>query len=307
MASVSIMAAIGHGFSLKYIQGTLLHILATLSVFQYLTSDITSLGGISLRPDQVVDSLSSTCTMPLWLKSLFSEEFYNACGFHENEKKNERNLFCIDCCAGICSHCSKDKLHRSHHLIQIRKYMYQGVIKVEDAGKLMNCSSIQPYISNSAKVVFLHPRQQFPQTKVCKITGNRCGSCNRALQEKYQFCSIFCKITNEMSSGEMMSENLHESEVSSSPEPGSEDGLMTPESVLEPFASLRTSSSSSASCGPVDCLAFLSTATTEIVKKKRTPKPTILAAATASNTGTSLSRQLLANRRKVFPCRSPLY
>ncbi|KAI3504316.1 hypothetical protein L1887_32891 [Cichorium endivia] len=241
---------------------------------------------------------SSLTKLPAWLESLLSETYFNPCMIHEDAKKNEKNIFCLDCCEAICHHCL-DR-HTSHRLLQIRRYVYHDVIRVGDAEKLMDCSYVQAYITNSAKVVFLNPR---PQTRACRGTSNNCVSCDRGLQEPYLFCSISCKINQILRSEGMMSEYLHDCEVLTLPEPGSDDGLMTPESVLEPFVSLRTSSGSSASYGGVDHLTIACTATTEIVRKKRTSKSGIPAAARKPVTPPPM--EVTANRRKGMPCRSP--
>ncbi|KAI3764740.1 hypothetical protein L2E82_14753 [Cichorium intybus] len=247
---------------------------------------------------------SCSTNLPLWLESLLSEKFYNACIIHQDAKKNEKNIFCLDCCEGICPHCLTP--HGSHRLLQIRRYVYHDVIRVGDAEKLMDCSYVQSYTTNSAKVVFLNPR---PQTRACRNSSNSCISCDRALQEPYLFCSIFCKISHILRSEGMMSEYLHDCEVLTLPEPGFDDGLMTPDTVLEPFVSLRTSSGSSASCGAAgggfDCRVIASTATTDIVRKKRSSKSAIRAAM-CLQVNSQLS-EFSGNRRKGVPRRSPFH
>ena len=85
-----------------------------------------------------------------------------------------------------------------------------------------------------------------------------------------------------------------------------EDGLMTPDSVLE--VPIRTSSSSSASYGFIDCRTLACTATTEIVRKKRTSKPRPKTReVTACVPVISPPPELAGNRRKSVPCRSPFY
>ncbi|XP_024995923.1 uncharacterized protein LOC112529080 [Cynara cardunculus var. scolymus] len=237
-------------------------------------------------------------TPPYWLQSLLSEKFFNACMIHEDAKKNEKNIFCLDCCEAICHHCLD--LHTSHRLLQIRRYVYHDVIRVGDAEKLMDCSYVQAYTTNSAKVVFLNPR---PQTRACRSSSNNCVSCDRGLQDSYFFCSISCKISQILRSEGMLSEYLHDCEVLTLPEMGSDDGLMTPESVLEPFVSLRTSSGSSASCAGVDRLTIACTATTEIVRKKRTSKSAIPPASRKPVNPSAVETP--ANRRKGMPRRSP--
>ncbi|KAF5775535.1 hypothetical protein HanXRQr2_Chr13g0613141 [Helianthus annuus] len=95
----------------------------------------------------------------------------------------------------------------------------------------------------------------------------------------------------------MMSEYLHECEILTLPEPGSDDWFISPDPVLEPVLSSRASSGSTASCVDVDRLTIACTATTEIVRKKRTSKFEI----PANN-----PVETAVNRRKGLPRRSPL-
>ncbi|KAK9068254.1 hypothetical protein SSX86_012365 [Deinandra increscens subsp. villosa] len=235
---------------------------------------------------------SSSTRLPAWLESLLSETFFNSCMIHEDSKKNEKNIFCLDCCEAICHHCL-DR-HNSHRLLQIRRYVYHDVIRVGDVEKLMDCSYVQAYTTNSAKVVFLKPR---PQTKACRNSSNNCISCERGLQDPYLFCSISCKINQIMRNDGMMSEYLYECEVLTLPEPGSDDWFTSPDPVFE---LLKTSSGSTASCIDVDRQTIACTATTEIVRKKRTSKFEISAAARDSP-----ALETAVNRRKGMPKRSP--
>lgn len=106
-----------------------------------------------------------------------------------------------------------------------------------------------------------------------------------------------------------LSNYLYECKFLSLPEPGSDDGLLTPDSVLEPTGSARTSSGSGGS-GGVGCRTTLvCTATTEFVRKKRS--------STASSAYRTICRPAcspvseisagLMNRRKGNPQRAPLY
>ncbi|KAL2472468.1 PLATZ transcription factor family protein [Abeliophyllum distichum] len=127
--------------------------------------------------------------IPQWLQVMLSEKFFNSCLVHESDKKNEENTFCLNCCISLCLHCLPS--HRSHHLLQIRRYVYQDVLLLKDAEKLMDCSFIQSYTTNSAKVVFLKQR---PTTRQLKGSGNFCVICDRNLKDPYLFCSISCKV-----------------------------------------------------------------------------------------------------------------
>ncbi|KAJ9556457.1 hypothetical protein OSB04_011071 [Centaurea solstitialis] len=226
--------------------------------------------------------------LPAWLESLLSLKFFSACMIHEDAKKNEKNIFV--------------SIVVKLFVIIIRRYVYHDVIRVGDAEKLMDCSYVQAYTTNSAKVVFLNPR---PQTRACKNSSNNCVSCDRGLQDSYYFCSISCKINQILTSEGLLSEYLHDCEILTLPEIGSDDALMTPDSVLEPFVSLRTSSESSAGgLAGVDRLTIACTATTEIVRKKRTsksaiPPPPPPKPENPPSVGTP------ASRRKGLPRRSP--
>ena len=87
------------------------------------------------------------------------------------------------------------------------------------------------------------------------------------------------------------------------PETGFDECLMTPDSVLEPAGSVRTSSGSGG-CGGVDCKTTLAcTATTEVVRKKRSacrPVGPVCHPVHEISAG-------LMNRRKGTPHRAPLH
>ncbi|PKI56385.1 hypothetical protein CRG98_023227 [Punica granatum] len=127
--------------------------------------------------------------VPAWLDALYTQKFFAACSYHENAKKNEKNVCCLDCCISICPHCIIN--HRFHRLLQIRRYVYHDVVRLEDLQKLIDCSNVQAYTINSAKVVFIKKR---PQNRQFKGSGNYCTSCDRSLQEPFIHCSLGCKV-----------------------------------------------------------------------------------------------------------------
>ncbi|PKA46488.1 hypothetical protein AXF42_Ash012621 [Apostasia shenzhenica] len=134
--------------------------------------------------------MGSSGEMPIWLENLLSEKFFVPCSQHEGVKKNEKNILCLDCCFGFCPHCIHP--HRSHRLLQIRRYVYHDVVRVEDLEKLIDMCLIQSYTTNSAKVAFLNPRTQ---SRPFRGSGNGCRSCDRPLQEGFLYCSVSCKVT----------------------------------------------------------------------------------------------------------------
>ncbi|KAJ8749021.1 hypothetical protein K2173_013464 [Erythroxylum novogranatense] len=245
--------------------------------------------------------LVSSNPLPSWLQVLLTEKFFNACIIHEEAKKNEKNIYCLDCCISICPHCLGSP-HNSHRLLQIRRYVYHDVIRLDDAQKLFDCSFVQSYTTNNAKVVFLKPR---PQTRQFRGSGNACNTCERSLQDPFLFCSLSCKIDHIMRSKGpcRLSGFLFDCKFLPLAEPGSDDDFPTPDSILEPAGSTRTSSSSDMSEG-VGCRILACTATTEIVRKKRSSLTTcrqILPRNISDMSGG------LMNRRKKTPNRAPLY
>ncbi|KAI3449102.1 hypothetical protein Pfo_005767 [Paulownia fortunei] len=240
--------------------------------------------------------------VPGWLSALMTEKFFNACIVHEDAKKNEKNVFCLDCCEGICPHCFIH--HRSHRLLQIRRYVYHDVVRLGDADKLMDCAQVQSYTTNSAKVVFLNQR---PQSRPSRASCNFCINCDRNLQEAYLFCSLSCKLQHILRTGCKVSMYLRKCEFLALPDPGLDDGQMTPDSVLEPVGSVRTESGSSSggAAGFSECPALTSTATTEVVRKKRSNLPGLRSA--CRPVSEMFHSEAMMNRRKGTPHRSPLY
>ncbi|CAK9154482.1 unnamed protein product [Ilex paraguariensis] len=252
-----------------------------------------------------MDKLNCSHLLPRWVEALLSEKFFNACIIHEEAKKNEKNIFCLDCCESLCPHCLTP--HRSHRLLQIRRYVYHDVLRLGDAEKLMDCAFVQSYTTNSAKVVFLNQR---PQTRLSRGSGNICITCDRGLQDPYLFCSLSCKLQYILRTGDELSRYIHKREHITLPEPGLEDGQMTPDSVLEPACSVRTSSGTSGSggtAGEVGCRTIACTATTEIVRKKRSSVSAFRVACRPICAPVSEISAAMMNRRKGTPHRSPLY
>ncbi|CAA7405501.1 unnamed protein product [Spirodela intermedia] len=160
---------------------------------------------------------------PPWLGGLLAEEgFFSGCAAHEHRKKNEKNIFCLGCCRSICPHCAASPAHLSHPLLQVRRYVYHDVVRLDDLEKLIDCSYVQPYTINSAKVVFLKQR---PQSRPFKGSGNFCWTCDRILQEPFHFCSLSCKVEHVMVQGQEMGALRADA--------GEDDGQITPVSTLE--------------------------------------------------------------------------
>ncbi|CAH9110734.1 unnamed protein product [Cuscuta epithymum] len=188
-----------------------------------------------------------SCVKPAWLERLMAEEsFFAVCGAHQHRrKKNEKNIFCLLCCQSFCPHCLPS--HQSHPLLQIRRYVYQDVIRLDDLEKLIDCSYIQPYTINSAKVIFLNQRAQ---SRSCKGSSNYCFTCDRILQAPYSFCSLSCKVDFMVYNDQDMSSIVYKFDASQMEGlqmdgSDSQDGQITPNSILEDPLDYKQSSSCS--------------------------------------------------------------
>ncbi|PPD79673.1 hypothetical protein GOBAR_DD23391 [Gossypium barbadense] len=235
-------------------------------------------------------------SIPHWLGVLLGQKFFDPCILHESAKKNEKNIFCLNCCITICPHCLP--LHRHHRRLQIRRYVYQDVIRLSDAQKLINCSLVQPYTTNSAKVIFLNER---PTSRPFRGSGNLCVKCDRSLQDPFLFCSLSCKVKHLL----YKSRNdfwLVEQEV---------DPQMTPDSVLDFHRSSWSGGSantaaisngdSGTNCKPS---SLLCTATTEFLKINKKKRSCILTPRVPHRHRCSQGES--NSRRKGVPHRSPL-
>ena len=79
-----------------------------------------------------------------WLGALLKCGF-GCCEEHKDIRFNEKNVFCIDCVAGLCRHCKE--AHSLHRRFQIYKYSYQDVVRHYDLQKYFDCSNIQVLFS----------------------------------------------------------------------------------------------------------------------------------------------------------------
>ncbi|KAL5553235.1 hypothetical protein UlMin_040636 [Ulmus minor] len=134
--------------------------------------------------------------IPKWIIVMFNTIFFDTCIVHLNAKKNDCDYFCIDCVRSLCSNCLP--AHVCHKYIKIRRYIYSDVINRRDLCKLFNCSGIQTYHTNKAKVVFLKQRQQQHQHhhQQNNLKEFKCIICHRTLQDNSShYCSIACKVS----------------------------------------------------------------------------------------------------------------
>ena len=76
---------------------------------------------------------------PEWLEKLLTEKrFFSACEVHKAEKKNENNVFCVDCHGAICQHCVPCHRHgyRQPSLLQVK---FRGCIQLYVEIRLLSC------------------------------------------------------------------------------------------------------------------------------------------------------------------------
>lgn len=86
---------------------------------------------------------------PRWLSLLLKSTFFGLCQHHGELKKSEVNTYCLDCGKSMCPHCwsslspAPGNPHDGHRFLQIRRYVYQDVVRVSDLQKYVDCSKVQ--------------------------------------------------------------------------------------------------------------------------------------------------------------------
>lgn len=96
---------------------------------------------------------------PKWLNSLLGDPFFIPCEDHKEFRKNEQNVYCLDCDERICQNClvcldSPKYGHGEHNLLQIRRYVYQDVVRITDVHKILDCTKIQ-VINQHIKYIYV--------------------------------------------------------------------------------------------------------------------------------------------------------
>ncbi|KAH9567110.1 hypothetical protein CY35_03G013600 [Sphagnum magellanicum] len=255
------------------------------------------LGGINLHVLSTFTKLSLPLQKPAWLEALLSEKLFVACTKHAALKKNERNVFCVDCNGGVCQHCVGS--HRTSHcvLLQIRRYVYHDVIRLQDIQRLLDCSQVQTYIINSARVVFLNQR---PQPRPSKGLGNSCA-----------FKTSFPAAQATAAGGKFLKKDgpkldIREEELHMEEEEEEE------EEDSPPFDDIPTQTSSNRTASDSERLGYVTTTTTTMISTASTllmPKKLRSGRLSTLTTSSSSPKYVLlpvsVKRRKGIPHRSP--
>ncbi|KAJ4888631.1 PLATZ transcription factor family protein [Raphanus sativus] len=177
---------------------------------------------------------------PPWLKPLLKEQFFVQCNVHGDSSKNECNMYCLDCTNGgsLCPLCLEH--HKDHRTIQIRRSSYHDVIRVNEIQMQLDITSVQTYVINSAKVVFLNERPQLGRVKVT----NACDVCSRGLiDDCFCFCSLGCKVAGTSRSFEKVVKQTPTELESSNNSSGVEDSIPSPKSLTLSIPQVPTSTS----------------------------------------------------------------
>ena len=148
-----------------------------------------------------------------WLEQFLAAPFFQVCECHPNKKKNELNFFNLNTRRAMCAHCvevtereqqreaSASKSIRDI-ILQIRRYVYHNVVRLQDMSMYLDLSLVQTYVINNARVVFISTRQQSMDKAPAPPGPHTCLGCPRVLQPTYKYCSIECKAFHKTSIGE---------------------------------------------------------------------------------------------------------
>ncbi|CAI0392721.1 unnamed protein product [Linum tenue] len=240
--------------------------------------------------------------VPAWLSGLMVERFFGSCVVHEERRKNEKNVFCLLCCHAICPHCLPAE-HHTHPFLQVRRYVYHDVVRVGDLEKLIDCSYIQSYTINSAKVIFVSERAQSRSGGKAATAHNTCFACHRMLQHPFHFCSLFCKVNHMVEEGEQLGSILVTSGDDNDDDEaaaGSEDMAFSQfEDLRMDGASEITDDDEEAGGGGQLFISTTASTSDQMSKKKKKEGPSGFLQA-------GISALSFGSRRKGAPHRAPL-
>ncbi|KFM26353.1 hypothetical protein F751_4846 [Auxenochlorella protothecoides] len=91
-------------------------------------------------------------------------------------------------------------------VFQIRKYMYQTCVHVEDIAPLHDVTGIQAYLINSKRALLIHSKIS-ALASANSALDEICRGCQRPLRSDCQYCSLHCK--NVANSNRDRASSLH--------------------------------------------------------------------------------------------------
>ncbi|XP_078444893.1 protein RGF1 INDUCIBLE TRANSCRIPTION FACTOR 1-like [Wolffia australiana] len=194
---------------------------------------------------------------PQWLSPLLRSKFFESCGEH----RSKINMYCLECRKPMCPYCLSYKynLHKDHRFFQIRRHLYEDTVRLCDLNQYLDCSEIQPFTVNGAKVLRLNRRKHgtsFPS----RSRASSCRICLNVIPEPKRYCSIACKVAA------MENENDRQEQILSSffPEEPNKENL--------PSSSLMGVSSSAFSTSDPDPATPLSLHVSSSERRRRKRK-----------------------------------
>ncbi|TVU17101.1 hypothetical protein EJB05_33115, partial [Eragrostis curvula] len=131
--------------------------------------------------------------MPQWMYVLLRTMFWKPCSRgHKDQNRAEDCIFCLQCHAVFCPHCTHNET--GHRLLKIRRYMYRSVVLVNDMQELnIDVSRIQQYKINQQMAVLLRPMRRSKNFRP-PLGSPPCKTCGCLLHEEHNlFCSVTCK------------------------------------------------------------------------------------------------------------------
>lgn len=139
-----------------------------------------------------------------WILKLISLDFFQPCQIHGGCRKNECNFFCLERDGmqqgngfpSLCKYCLNEPGF-SGVCFQIRRYMYQNVVHVEDLGMYYDVNGIQAYFINGKRAVLLSPKSPPTNAAAVPAFDHVCPSCRVPLRPDCSFCSLHCKVWSQ--------------------------------------------------------------------------------------------------------------
>ncbi|GAB4815526.1 hypothetical protein N2152v2_002572 [Parachlorella kessleri] len=131
-----------------------------------------------------------------WVHALAATCFFQPCATHTaNPLKSKRNFWCPARECSLCPQCVAGQAgHAGGECIQVYRYMYNDVIRLEDFGHLLDLEGIQTYLANNHHAVHLRPWEVSKGKSPVGFTNSCEGGCGRMLYTKWRFCSLRCKL-----------------------------------------------------------------------------------------------------------------